>query len=358
MPYHHARALLEQLTPDTQVPGLDAALQALDLERARDDGKSLLAQMSLDGMVTAVALLLARGARPDTRSSLDPWLHGPAVAFAVHGLRPPGTAWIDTVRLLHAHGADLQADVEWVDGADDDRELRGTVLDYGLFLGRRARASMEEHGDDPAARRDRLEAEAMQRMLEALVEMGGRPGLWSMQEVRDFIALRLRTRLEATPAELLQEGIALLAVEDRVAELPDAARRVCFRHLDDEGFMASPEWAVLVRAVIGAALEWSEVVAAVYGEDEAGLAFEEDEGWLAQGWDHYNGFPDLLEVISQPPAIAHPEWGEVLVLLAREHVRFHIRLEEPLRALLERSEVRRRPDHPQIAREVEAAFGR
>lgn len=294
-----SRLSLLGMTDGPNERALDRALRGITLDAIGPDGRPLLAEMSWQGAVYAVAYLLKKGADVNRLGARHP--RGPALAVAMASTCSPRRAKAEIVKLLLAAGADPNAKIVAAPGTDGTGAFRsGTVLDYAL-----AQAAAEMRvGREYDADSQRHAKEMVQSFRETIPLVIAAGGTMSAASERNLKKLGPRPSSARSRPLDLKKARSLVRKGDR-----DSVADLCERHLATAAAVAHPQWSAIVKAVIDGGRTFREVANEVYGKE---VSFIEDEGWLSQGWERYVLLDLVFELLAKEETLRHPEWAALL----------------------------------------------
>jgi hypothetical protein len=264
---------------------LAAAIGRFDLDED-EDGHRLLHDACMNGREKAVDYLLRNGADP----SLDGCYGGNALAHAMTTSIPKAAVKKRLVERLLAAGVavDDAAKREIDEAVVAKKGLADRSYDNDSRRHFKSQlASFLETIPLLLAKNPKLDA-ATKRKLATLKVPAAKPAA-------RFNAKRVR--------KLLVKGKA-----DR-----DSVGDAC-ELLAEPSAIADSEWASLVGAAIAASRSFAEVAEEVYGEP---IAFADDEGSLAQGWEEYVVLDLIFELLAREAAAACPAWRELVAAALR-----------------------------------------
>lgn len=343
--FYEVSNILSQLDSHKTKEEVDEAVAGFDFNMVRDNDELMLSKMAFEGEAKAVKYLLEKGADPDLESSSYHYYKGPAILFALQNNRSKTSTKVEILKLLIDYGSDINAKVRWFD-EEQERTIIGNYIEYGLTLSMENLQVINSNEYDVESRKSsKKEVEGLQAMLIIIKEGGINLSTDTAQKLDEFLKVQTTDNKKVNAEEFLKKALSELDVKDRINDLPEAAKNVCYEYLEKESFIPSKEWAALVRHLVDISLTFEEVSEEVYDEI---ISFEDDEGWLCQGWENYNWFSELVEVLSGKNALKNPEWDDLLILIIKEHQKYDVSIKSQIEELLEEPWVRSHPSFPKI----------
>lgn len=329
--FYEVRNILTQLDSHKTKEEVDNAVAGFDFNSIRDEGELMLAKMAFEGEAKAVKYLLEKGADPDLESSSYHYYKGPAILFALQNNRSKTSTKGDILKMLIDYGSNINAKVQWYN-EEEGVAVTGNYIEYGLKLAMENLHVIRSNEYDIESRKSsKKEIEGLQAMLIIIKEAGINLSTDTARKLEDFLKGRAKNNEQVNAEKFLKKALSELVVKDRINDLPEAAKNVCYEYLEKESFMPTKEWAILIRHLVDISLTFEEVSEEVYEEI---VSFEDDEGWLCQGWENYNWFSELVEVLSHENAIKNPEWDDLLILIIKEHQKYDASIEWEIEELL------------------------
>src|SRR5690606_18472759 len=226
----------------------------------------------------------------------------------------------------------------------------GNYIEYGLNLAMDNLHNMRNSEYTETRKSARTQIEGLQAMLDIIKEASINLNIETAQKLDEFLKVQTKTHQRINAKEFYKKAMDELVVENSIHDLPEAAKKVCYEYLEDERFMLTKEWVALIRHLVDISLTFEEVSEVVY--DEA-VSFLDDEGWLCQGWESYNWFSELVEVLSNEHASKNPEWADLMILIINESEEFDASVEWEIQELLEEPWVKAHPSFQKIAEAVQ-----
>jgi hypothetical protein len=196
---------------------------------------------------------------------------------------------------------------------------------------------MNDNSYDSESRKDaRNEIEGLQAMLSFINELEIDISSETTRDLEKFLKIETRNREKINPIKFYKKALNELDVKDRINDLPETVKEVCYTYLENENFIPSKEWGELIKHIISISLTFDEVAKEVYEEEyEEGMTIEDDEGWLCQRWEEYNWFSELIETLSKENSLKNPEWDNLLILVIKEHGKYSVDIEYEIEEIFE-----------------------
>ncbi|BDD05314.1 hypothetical protein [Aureibacter tunicatorum] len=350
--YYEVKSLLEQLGNGLDKEPLD--LEGVDFNLIKEKGANILSKLAFEGALNALEYVLGKGADPNLYSSVYDYYKGPALLFALQNNISKVGVKKKIVETLISYKADVKSVVEWLDD-ETDSTASGSLIDYGMTLVRENIEVYEDEDYDAQSRKSsKEELIGLQSMLSVLKDYGADINDDMKEEYLSFMKREFDSAKKHDPKELLRKGIKILDVDERVIQLPEAAKSVCFGIMENESFMPSAEWADLFERLVKCSLTFEEVSEEVYGEV---VAFVDDEGDLCQGWDYYNWFSELVELLMHEEAIKNPKWMSLLSLVVDEEAKYNSEIDFEFEELIALPHVQNHKSYEQIKKIVKEYIG-
>lgn len=348
--FYEISSLLTQLNINLTEEELDTQLAGIDFNTLYDDTENLLCQLTNEGELNAVHFILDKGAQPDLLSSAYHYYKGPALLYALRNNRSNTSIKVAMIQLLLDYKANASVEVEWHD-EEKDATVKGQLIDYGLQL---AFEQVEHMNDDtldaPSRKSAKEDVEGLQAMLSLLQKSGIKISSSSEQKLKDLLAIKTKNDTQIDAKQFLSKAKEMLAVENRMYDLPSIAKEVCYTFLENEHFIPTKEWNQLFEHLVHISLTFKEVSLEVYDED---IKMEDDEGWLCQGWTEYSWLSELLEILSDEKTTQNEKWGEMVLLLMAEQDKYDVDLQYELEELLEKPWVQSHPSFNAITKKLQ-----
>lgn len=347
--FYDIETLLTQLDSSKIKEEVDKQLAGIDFDTLRDDDELILAKMAFQGETNAVKYLLEKGANPNLESSTYHYYKGPAILYALQNNRSKTNTKVAVLKMLIDHGSDINVQVQWFDEEKNDT-VTGNYVEYGLSLAMDNLRNLKDSEYAETRKSARTQIEGLQAMLGLIKEASINLKKETAQKLHEFLKVQTKIPQRIDAKEFYKKAMDELVVENRIHDLPEAAKKVCYDYLENESFMLTKEWASLIRHLVDISLTFEEVSEVVY--DEA-VSFLDDEGWLCQGWESYNWFSELVEVLSNEHASKNPEWADLMILIINESEEFDASVEWEIQELLEEPWVKAHPSFQKIAAAVQ-----
>ncbi|NMH86120.1 ankyrin repeat domain-containing protein [Flavivirga algicola] len=314
--FYDVSSTLVQIDKNISTEEVSETLKGIDFNNVRDKNMLILSQMVSEGETKAVKYLLDHGADPNLESSSYHYYKGPAILFALQNKRSKTEVKLEIINMLIDYGSDINAKAQWFD-SNQELAINGNLIEYGLELGMESLKVVNDENFDAESRKSSAkEIEGLQAMLSLLQKSGSIVKPETLKNLKVFLNVEIKNATKADPKKFLEEALSVLSVKDRVYDLPSAAKKVCYKYLENEYFMLSKEWAELIRHLVKISLTFEEVSEYVY--DGEIVSFMDDEGWLSQSWEEYNWFDELVDVFFNENVKKNPEWNKLLALMIKE----------------------------------------
>lgn len=307
----------------------ESLLSGFDFDTEKEQGLLMLAKLSQAGGISGVKYLLDKGVNVHLESTEICYRSGPALLFTLQGItldadRASTSKKGEIIKLLHEYGSDINAQVEWY-SEFEKTEVMGNYIEFGLYLGKL-------HLNAEPSKYSNKELLELRTLLPIFRDLGIKLSEEVSKELNNFLSTGKKIKSKSFPKRVKKR----LEVKDRIRELPEAVKEVCQTYLSDESLMESKEWAELIKYIINISLTFEEVAKEVYEDEyEDGLTIQDDEGWLCQGWEEYNWFSELLEILSKENSLRNTEWDSLLILLIKEHRKYSVDIKYEIEKLFE-----------------------
>lgn len=314
MKFHDAGMLLGQLGKNgITEKTADQKLRGFPWNKVGPDGVLLIAQMAWEGYPRAVAYVLAKGADPNRTSG---FLNGPTLAYAVTNNRSPARVKLEMVQTLLDHeGIDVDAKVTRAPHPRDTKDAfrTGTTLEYALDQATRE-LKIGKTFDADSQRSARSQLQSYRQTIPLLVAAGAAV---SASAERRMKKLGVEAAAPATTKGWAKKARAVLA--KKTFEKRDDVFELC-EVLENRRAIVDPAWNDIVQAIIDASPAFEAVAKKVYGR---AVSFEDDEGWLCQGWESYVLLDLVFELLAKEATLANGKWSRLVEHALRARVRCH-----------------------------------
>lgn len=343
--YDISQALM-QLGRHMTLEAVDKITHNFSFDEERKDGLLMLASMSMAGEIDAVAYMLKKNVNPNLESWEYHYHRGPALLFALFNNRSSTSIKVEMIKTLVDGGADINAEVQWFDREKGETKVISLIA-CALIIAQKQVMVMNDTNFDTASRKDaRNEAIGLHAMLMVLIEAGAK----ITQEQKNrfdelFYQISKPKKKKISATALTAKGLQILHDASEPYALAEAARKVCYELLEDEALMPTQAWADMVRHLAEISLTFEQVSEEVYGES---VAFDEDEGWLCQGWEQYVWLGELIELLSHESALKNPEWEILVLLILNKCEQCDTEIDDAIENLLETPWVQKHPAYRKL----------
>lgn len=305
----------------------ESLISGFDFDTEKERGLLMLAKLSQAGVISGVKYLLDKGVNVHLESSEICHRTGPALLFTLQGQeyeRASTSKKSEIIKLLCEYGSDINARVEWYSEIEKT-EVKGNYIEFGLYLAKL-------HMNASPSKYSNKELLELRTLLPIFRDLGISLSVEVSEALKNFLDTGDKVKSKPFPKQAKKR----LKVQDRVSDLPDAAKEVCEAYLKDESLVESKGWADLIRYMISISLTFAEVAREVYEEEyEEGMTIQDDEGWLCQSWEEYNWFSELIEILSNESSLKNPEWDNLLLLVIKEHSKYSVGIDYQIEKLFE-----------------------
>lgn len=325
MKFHDACTLLGQLGMNgVTEKTADQKLRGFGWNKPSADGVTILSEMAWEGYPRALKYLLSKGADPNVTSGR--WEKAPALGHALTNNRSSARVKVEMVEiLLAAEGIDLETKVTVPKHPRDAKGAfrSGTSLEYAL-----ARAMDElkvgKAYDADSQRHARSQLDAYRKTIPLVVAAGATVSDTSKKQLKKLGVDAKEKEKEKEKPKAAAKGWAKKAralLAKKGFEKRDDVFRLCDEVLSTPGAIADKEWPGVVEAIIAASPAFEDVAEEVY--DGERVSFEDDEGWLCQGWDNYVTLDLVFELLAKEATLSSPKWSGLVEKAFRAREKAH-----------------------------------